>query len=176
MATMNRLAGARRTTACRLGAAALVVSASVVGGASADTAQSIAIASVGAQLAVREATPMRFGTVAPPAESATVELTPLSATVNCGLSRIGGERALAASVALRGAPNQTFSVALPTRARMGSGASGIDVATFVHDAGPTPTIDRSGAVQFRIGATLFVAEKTSSGVYSGSFDVIVSNN
>lgn len=174
MATMNRLAGARRKTACGLGAAALVLSASV-GGVSADTAQSIAIASVGAQLAVREATPMRFGTVAPPAESATVELTPLSATVNCGLSRIGGERALAASVALRGAPNQTFSVALPTRARMG-GASGIDVATFVHDAGPTPTIDRSGAVQFRIGATLFVAEKTSSGVYSGSFDVIVSNN
>lgn len=119
---------------------------------------------------------MSFGTVERPPESASVELTPFSATLNCGLSQIGRERALAASVAIRGMPNQTFSIALPQTARMGRAARNIEVATFTHDAGQTPAIDRNGDLHFNIGATLFVSDRTPSGAYTGSFDVIVSNN
>lgn len=142
----------------------------------ADTVQSPAFASIGQQVAVRKASPMSFGTLERPVESASVELTPLSTTVNCGLPQIGGERALAASIALQGAPNQTFSIALPQSARMGRAARDIEVASFTHDAGTTPAIDRNGAVNFNIGATLFVSDRTPSGDYTGSFDVIVSNN
>lgn len=146
------------------------------GAGAADTAQALAFASIGQQVAVRETSPMSFGTVERPPESATVELTPFSTTVNCGLSQIGRERALAASIALKGMPNQTFSIAFPQSARMGRAARDIEVASFTHDAGPTPAIDRNGAIQFRIGATLFVSDRTPSGSYTGSFDVIVSNN
>jgi len=142
----------------------------------ADTAQALAFASIGQQVAVRKSSPMSFGTLERPVESASVELTPLSTTVNCGLPQIGRERALAASIALQGMPNQTFSIALPQSAHMGRAARDIEVASFTHDAGPTPAIDRSGAVTFNIGATLFVSDQTPSGSYTGSFDVIVSNN
>lgn len=145
-------------------------------GGRADTAQAVAFASIGQQVVVRDATPMSFGTVERPAESASVELTPFSTTLNCGLSQIGRQRALAASVAIRGMPNQTFSIALPQSARMGRATRHIEVATFTHDAGPTPAIDRNGDLQFSIGATLFVSDRTPSGSYTGSFDVIVSNN
>lgn len=142
----------------------------------ADTAQALAFASIGQQVALGKASPMSFGTVERPSESATVELTPFSTTVNCGLSQIGGERALAASISLKGTPNQTFSIALPHNARMGRKARNIEVASFTHDAGATPAIDANGTVQFRVGATLFVSDRTSPGSYTGSFDVIVSNN
>lgn len=164
-----------RATVLGMTAVASLASALAASGR-ADTAQSLAVASIGRQVVLREISPMRFGIMRRPAERESVELTPFSTTVNGGLTRAGRAHMLAASITLQGTPNQTFSIALPVAARMGQAATMIHVTTFTHDAGRTPVIDAGGMLRLRIGATLLVSGQTPSGRYAGSFDVIVANN
>jgi len=74
---------------------------------------------------------------------------------------VGGESARSvlgssASVAVSGVANQTFGISLPGKTSFVSGASNINIGSFVHDAGPTPTVSGDGRAVFNIGAT-FIA-------------------
>ena len=166
----------RNSSAIAGAVVALILAAGAPQFARAETAQSLAFATIGQKIAVQNTSTMRFGTVAQLDSNASVELTPASETVNCGLTLVGGSQAVSASLTIYGAPNQTLGISLPLKARLGRAGRQVEIATFKHNGGITPVLRPDGGRELRIGATLFVAEKTPRGTFTGSFDVIVSNN
>jgi hypothetical protein len=61
--------------------------------------------------------------------------------------------ALAAAIAISGAPNQSFSLTLTDSLVVVTDTGELVVTNFDHNAGANPTIGRDGAAQISIGAT-----------------------
>lgn len=61
--------------------------------------------------------------------------------------------ALAAAIAISGAPNQSFSLTLTDSLVVVTDTGELVVTNFAHDAGANPTIGSDGAAQIAIGAT-----------------------
>ena len=62
-----------------------------------------------------------------------------------------------------GAPNQAFSISLPSSVAYTSGGSVITLTNIGHNGGQTPTVGDNGAGQFAIGANV----SSGSGEYAG---------
>lgn len=168
------------TKATRLAVSGAMMLAMLLAGpgrAAADESAEVMIyASVAASLEVTGSSTMTFGTLARNAGSGTAELSPVKGLINCNMAPIGASQPEPAYLTVSAVPGQTFGVALSNVARVGRGPLEIEVASFTHDAGPTPVVGYAGVKQIRLGATMYVTRGAQSGVYSGNFDVIVTNN
>ncbi len=56
------------------------------------------------------------------------------------------------SVAVTGTPNQTYGISLPGQTTIVQGSQTVNIQGFVHNAGDTPAMDRSGRSSFNVGA------------------------
>ena len=160
-----------------LGALLLAVPVAGLAEAAADeTAEAMIYATVATSLNVTGSSTMTFGTFAANTEPGTAELSPVKGLVNCNMASIGGNRAKPAYLTITAYPGQTFGVALSNVARVGRGPLQIEVSSFTHDGGPTPVVGFNGVRQIKLGATMYLTKGAPNGVYSGNFDVIVTNN
>ncbi len=110
---------------------------------------------------------LNFGKVSNNTAGTVVVATDGTAT---GLSQIGTTAPSAATFDVTAANGFRYNITLPGTVNLESGANTIEVGTFVHDAGETPT--GSGSVQtIGVGATLTVVADQATGNYTGTFDV-----
>jgi hypothetical protein len=122
------------------------------------------------------ATLLDFGTFARPKNTGTVELSPVRGQAKWNLKSLGREKPRPASMYVAALPGQTFGIAVGGSTRIGGKEKLLEISNFTHNAGATPVASARGGVDFNIGATLYISENTPSGLYRGSFDVIISNN
>ena len=141
-----------------------------------ETAEAMIFATVAANLEVTGSSKMTFGTFAAGIESGTAELSPVKGLINCNMVSTGTNPPEPAYLTVSAYPGQTFGVALSKIARVGRGPLQIEVSSFTHDGGPTPVVGFSGFRLIKLGATMYLTEGAPNGVYSGNFDVIVTNN
>lgn len=108
----------------------------------------------------------------------TVELRPNGTLAANGMAARGTGASFSAVFSLAGPPNKTYGIVVPGSMVLTSGGATQSVRSFLHDAGPTPTLGTGGRGRFNIGAVVSVgktsAKKTQ--VYNGAIYVIVSNN
>ena len=93
---------------------------------------------------------------APDAAAAAAAADPLAQAASPaprGAVRQPSGGALAAAIAISGAPNQSFSLTLTDSLVVVTDAGELVVTNFAHDAGANPTIGSDGAAQIAIGAT-----------------------
>ena len=110
----------------------------------------------------------------------TVELRPDGTLVADGNVLRNIDASFSAVFSLSGPPNKTYGINLPVPGSMAlaSGGTPQSVRTFMHDAGPTPTLGTGGRSRFNVGAVFSIGKTsaTKTQVYNGAFYVIVSNN
>lgn len=117
-----------------------------------------------------------FGTFARPKNTGTVELSPARGQAQWNLKSLGREKPRPASMYVAALPGQTFGIAVGGSTRIGGREKLLEISNFTHNGGTTPVASARGGADFNIGATLYISENTPSGLYRGSFDVIISNN
>ncbi len=122
------------------------------------------------------ATLLNFGTFARPKNTGTAELSPVRGQSQWNLKSLGREKPRPATMHIAALPGQTFGIAVGGSTRIGGRERLLEISNFTHDAGATPVASARGGSDFNIGATLYVSENTPSGLYKGSFDIIISNN
>ena len=83
----------------------------------------------------------------------------------------------AASFAVSGNPNATYTITLPSsRLTLTGPGSGVYVDTFTSSPSPTGTLDGTGAQTLKVGATLHVPTGPTPGTYSAAFTVTLAYN
>ncbi|MFQ5775252.1 MAG: DUF4402 domain-containing protein [Kiloniellaceae bacterium] len=157
---------------------AVVALALVFGGpqAAADAGRAMVRATVLKPVSFANVSGMNFGTLMPNGETGVVALLPNGKFTAQGVDVARDEEVKSATFKILGEDNQAYTITLPSAATFTNGRDGISVMTFVHDAGWTPTLDPKGYGHFNIGATLKLRWGQTAGVYSGSVDVVLSNN
>lgn len=71
-----------------------------------------------------------------------------------------------------GVPNSAVTISF-SDTLLSAGTSTMPLNNFVHDAGATPTFNGSGALEFKIGADIKIAENQAAGTYSGTYQLSV---
>ncbi len=118
---------------------------------------------------------MDFGTMVPTGiPGGTVTVTPAGAISSVNVDLFGGFPA-AAAFDVTGASGQAYFITLPSSATLTSGGDTMNVDTFNHDAGASPSLV-GGSDTFNVGATLHVGPTQAAGTYSGTFTVTVNYN
>jgi hypothetical protein len=98
-------------------------------------------------------------------------------TSNGGLTLIAaGNVSNAADFSIQGYPNATFTIDLPNSIQITSGGDNMTVDNFVSSLGSNSTLSAQGEANLSVGATLNVGGNQASGLYTGSFDVVVAYN
>ena len=93
------------------------------------------------------------GFLSPPAADADGEDAAAAPTVQTGpITPPASGGALAAAIAISGAPNQTFSLKVTDSLVVVTDSGELVVTNFDHNAGASPTIGANGAAQIAIGA------------------------
>ncbi len=163
-----------------LGAVALIAMIAIPGAAKAADATASAAATITAPIAISKTSDLEFGLIAPTTSAGTVTVsTTGTRTGDANVDLLSGDAPTAASFAVSGEANQTFSLVVPASATLSAtgGSGGADMtATLSDDAGATPTLDGSGASSVNVGAALAVGANQAADSYSGSFTVTVSYN
>ena len=118
---------------------------------------------------------MNFGTVLANGSGGTMSLFPSGDFTAVGVTVSDKARVKPGKFTIFGTNSQAYSITFARTANIANGADAISVATFIHDAGGTPTLDHDGKGLFNIGATLKIGARRSTGTYNGSVDVIISN-
>ena len=131
---------------------------------------------IASPVAVTEASDMFFSWIAQPASPGTARLTPANRVVSSGLALAKLDDASSAKIVISGAPNQTVGLLIDDIANIRTGAQKITISSFTHNGGQSPALGPDGKATIELGATFHFAANTQSGLYRGSFDVIVSNN
>ncbi len=128
-----------------------------------------------APISISSSGDMDFGTMIPTANPGTVIVTTAGGrTCSPDVDCLGGTPA-AASFDVTGATGQAYFITLPASATLTSGGDSMNVDTFNHDAGGSPTL-AGGSDTFNVGATLNVGATQAAGTYSGTFDVTANYN
>lgn len=160
-------------------AAVFAMLAAAVEAEAADATASAA-ATITAPIAIAKTSDLEFGLIAPSASAGSVSVSATGTrTSDANVDLLSGDTPAAASFAVSGTANQTFSLVVPASATLSAtgGSGGADMtATLADDAGATPTLDGSGASTVNVGATLAVGANQAADTYSGSFTVTVSYN
>lgn len=113
-----------------------------------------------------------FGKVVPTATSGTITIAADGSLTNAGGARyIPNSGAHVATLSFSGQPNQNISVDVPPSATIANGASSMTV-NFNYPTLPT-SIGASGNVAMNYGGTLNVAQNQPAGIYSGTYDILV---
>jgi len=147
---------------------------------SSDTEQTTATATIVGPLALTKVTDMNFGIIASSTTAGTVVLaTDNSRTTTGGVALVPSAATTAATFTVAGEASRTFTITLPadgTVTLTGPGAA-MNVDSFLHRLGATPTLNGSGAASFAVGATLSIGASQVSGVYtSANFPVTINYN
>ena len=117
---------------------------------------------------------LSFGRIAV-AGAASLRVNPNGTTEQSGaLSVLSRSTPLPAIVAVHGTPNASVSVALPSSVTLWSGINHLHLDSLVVDASSPTRLDGSGALVFRMGATLRLAAGQATGPYEGVVVVTVS--
>ena len=104
-------------------------------------------------------------------------LSPVGARSTTGGVTLGNQSPFgAATFAVTGSANATYSITLPTSATLTGPASTLTVSTFASSPSWTGTLNGAGQQQLNIGATLNLEAHQESGSYSGTFAVTVAYN
>lgn len=128
------------------------------------------------KLGVGASSDMSFGTLARPNYTSTEVLPPARGLSRGNPKSVVQEIPRVATIHIAANPGQTFGIAVDGSSRIGGNSRLLEISIFTHDAGATPVANARGRSEFRIGATLDMSVYTRSGIYNGSFDVIISNN
>lgn len=121
---------------------------------------------------------LTFGNIAsgPTFGSVTIA-TDGSRSGNGGVTLISaGNSNSAANFIITGHPNATFTIDLPLFTEIEYNGEFMTIDNYVSDLGQISMLDGNGLAELNIGATLNVNPNQSSGLYTGSFDVIVAYN
>ena len=148
----------------------------------ADSTSASASATLISAISISKTLDMNFGKVVPNA-SATKTVILATNSGRSGTATLGNGLGVAASFAVSGDPNATYTVTLPASAASidttpTSGAP-MDVDTWVSNPADTAgagLLDGSGAQTLLVGATLHVGAAQPTGSYTGSFNVSVAYN
>ena len=151
-----------------------------IGGASA-SASATAKATVISVISIEKNADLNFGSFAPSATDGTisVELNG-NRSVTGGITVLNQIGAQKAAFTVKGTPNESYYVKLPTEGGNTipitgpQGADPLIITSLVHDGGGT--LDENGQDLFSVGGTLSVKANQPAGEYTGTFDVIVAYN
>ena len=127
-------------------------------------------------ITVTEATQMNFGDIQPEAGATTVTLSTAGVATPSGATVVTGSPSQGVFT-VTGTEAATYSITLPLDGvvQLTGPGPAMDVDSFSHDAGATPTIGVGGSSTLNIGAILSVAGSATqtAGDYSGTYDVTV---
>ncbi len=133
-------------------------------------------AEISTKMGVGASSDMSFGTLVRPNYTGSAALSPARDQIHGNPQSVSQEMPRVATIHIAALPGQTFGIAVDGAARIGGKSRLLEISNFTHDAGATPVANARGRSDFKIGATLHMSVYTRSGIYNGSFDVIVSNN
>ncbi|MBN2730557.1 MAG: DUF4402 domain-containing protein [Bacteroidales bacterium] len=121
---------------------------------------------------------LAFGNIAAGPSAGTVTIaTDGSRTGNGGITLIAaGNSNSAATFVVVGYPNATFTIDIPVSTTIEYNGNQMVVDNYVSDLGASSVLDGIGEATLNVGATLNVASNQQSGLYTGTFDVIVAYN
>jgi Domain of unknown function (DUF4402) len=140
-------------------------------------ASSTAGATIISPISISNTVGLQFGQIASSASAGTVTVdTTGSRSGTGGVTLVNGISVTAASFAVSGAPNLTYTFTLPTSTSIDLGSDSMTVDTFVANPPSVGTLDALGADTLRVGATLHVVANQPNGAYTGTFDVTVAYN
>ncbi len=137
---------------------------------------SLSHATVIEPVAFTEASGMNFGTVMPNGGAGRVALKPDGVIIVQGVLVADRDQVAAASFKLSGSDSQAYTISLPEAVTFGKGADSVKLNTFTHNAGESPVLSLNGYGNFNIGATLLLRKQQTAGLYTGTVNVIISNN
>lgn len=125
-----------------------------------------------------------FGMIRP-GSGGTVTVHPMnpdSPTMTGAVTMIAAAASAAAQFTASGAPGTNVTITLPTASASNPMVIAdpanhqMNVHSFTHSAGASPTFDDTGSLVFLIGATLDVSPgQSNSSLYTGQFDVLISS-
>lgn len=141
----------------------------------ADNARNAVHATILRPLSLANTSDMNFGTILANGSGGTMSLFPSGEFMVLGVTVSDKTKIKPGKFTIFGTHSQAYSITIARTANIASGADAISVVTFIHDAGRTPTLDDDGKGLFKIGATLRIGARPSTGTYNGSVDVIISN-
>ena len=141
----------------------------------ADNARTVVRATILHPISLANTSGMNFGIVLANASGGTMSIFPSGDFTTLGVTVSDKTQVKPGKFTIFGTHSQAYSITFARTANIASGAEAISVATFIHDAGGTPTLDDDGKGLFNIGATLKIGARPSAGSYNGSVDVIISN-
>lgn len=121
---------------------------------------------------------LTFGSIASAQSQESVTISPEGNRIASGGVTLisAGDASYAASFSVVGYPYATFSIGLPSSVIIISGTDQMSVNNFVSSLGLSSSLDPQGEATLNIGATLNVNPNQESGVYIGSFDIVVAYN
>jgi hypothetical protein len=120
---------------------------------------------------------LQFGEIASSASAGTVTVdTTGSRSSTGGVTLVPGISATAASFAVAGAPDETYTFTLPTSITIDLGSDSMTVDTFEANPPTEGTLSALGTDTLHVGATLHIGASQPSGAYTGTFAVTVAYN
>ena len=164
------------TTTLAIIATATLFSAAL---ASAASTSSSANASIVSAIAITNTAPLNFGQIAPTIVIGTVSVATTGERAGLGgVTLANGSTPAAASFAVTGAANNTYTITLPASTTLTGPGAPMTVDGFVSnpDATGTGTLSALGAQTLLVGATLHVGVSQVAGAYTGTFNVDVNYN
>lgn len=142
------------------------------------TATASASARIVAPLEIMKDVDLAFGNIAAGPSAGTVTIaTDGTRTGNGGITLIAaGNNSAAAEFSIIGYPDATYTIDLPSSIVIEYNGEQMVVDNFVSDLGSVSQLSSIGEGFLSVGATLNVDANQASGLYTGSFDVIVAYN
>ena len=144
------------------------------------TASATASATIIGPIALTNATPLLFGTIAPSALAGTVVVTPLGVGTGTNLTLMAVSTVSAAAYSVTGNNSGAYAITLPANGTVkitnGTPAQDMNVRAFTCSLPLSTSLDGSGKANFTVGATLDVAGAQASGTYTGTYNVTVAYN
>ncbi len=158
-------------------ASALALSLGLLSPLTGHAATSSAGATIISPISISNTVGLQFGQIASSASAGTVTVdTTGSRSGTGGVTLVNGISVTAASFAVAGAPNLTYTFTLPSSTTITLGSDSMTVDTFVSNPPSVGTLNSLGADVLRVGATLHVGANQPNGAYTGTFDVTVAYN
>jgi len=158
-------------------ATALIIATGVQTGAQAAEAEAKAGGQIISALEMTRASDLYFGSIVPNATQAgTVEVSSGGA-LTCGdnLTCLGDDIS-AAGFKVRGEADHGYTVTLPDTVTISNGSATMTISELSDSVSGESAISDAGTDDFSVGGRLSVAAAQASGVYSGTFNVLIEYN
>ncbi|MEO8505739.1 MAG: DUF4402 domain-containing protein [Acidobacteriota bacterium] len=118
-----------------------------------------------------------FGQIVATTVAGTVTVSPVGSRTSSGGVLLGnGLGVSAATFAVIGEPNASFSITLPTPCTLSSGGSSMTLDSFTSHPNGSGNLGPAGSQSVTLGATLHVGAAQAAAAYSGSYNVTVAYN